>query len=388
MTALTTQPGLTRTTRVAIAIAIGLFVVLTALALTLAAGNDTLNIDHWLQILAYAAFEIVGTIVVRQIPGNRIGWICIVIGLGGVLGGTVSDYQIYAPAHGLAGGALASLISTVVAFPAIALAFTFLPLLFPDGHLPSPRWRFVGWLAGFDIALLAVAFGFAASSASPPIETSVRLIPPGPLAEALQTTAATMTIIAVVSCASALVARYRTAAREVRLQLKWVAAAVTVFAVSLVVSIVFSPLDLFPFTLPLLPLSVGSAVLRYRLYEIDVLINRALVYVPLTAALAGLYAGSVALFQRVFQAVTGNRSDGAVIITTLILAALFTPFRKFFENAVEGRFGTPKPVAGRAESVIVVALDDPALEVRMHEIARSAVRDALAERDALAQHDG
>jgi len=363
--------------QIALALSIGPFVVLTAIAFTLASANGTLGIDHWLQVMAYVAFEVVGAIVVLQVPGNRIGWICIVVGIGGALGGAAAEYQTYAMVRGLTGVGLASIVLTAVAFPAIALAFTFLPLLFPDGHLPSPRWRVVAWLAAFDIALLAFAFGFTASSGSTFVESAVRVIPPGPVADAIQTAAAALTIVAGVLCASALVARYRTATREERLQLKWVAAAVTIFAISLVVSIIASPLDLFPFAIPLLPLSVGVAVLRYRLYDIDVLINRALVYVPLTAALAGLYAASVALFQRLFQAVTGNRSDAAVIITTLILAALFTPIRKLFENAVEGRFGPRKPVAAAPAAGALVALDDPGLRRTIREIAREVVDEAL-----------
>jgi hypothetical protein len=369
--------------RTALALSIGLFVVLTGIAFTLGAANGTLGIDHWLQVVAYTAFEVVGAVVMLQVPGNRIGWICIAIGIGGALGGAATEYETYAAVRGLAGVGLASIVLTAVAFPAVALAFTFLPLLFPDGHLPSPRWRVVAWLAALDIAMLAFAFGFAASSGSTFVESAVRLIPPGPLAEAIQTAAGALTIVAGVLCASALVVRYRTAAREERLQLKWVAAAVTIFAASLVVSIAASPLDLFPFAIPLLPLSVGVAVLRYRLYDIDVLINRALVYVPLSALLAGLYAASVALFQRLFTALTGDRSDAAIVITTLILAALFTPIRKAFEGAVDARFGPPKPALAPSPAArLPIGVDDPALERRVREIARAEVREALAEREA------
>jgi hypothetical protein len=88
----------------------------------------------------------------------------------------------------------------------------------------------------------------------------------------------------------------------------------------------------------LLPLAAAVAILHHRLYDIDVILNRALVYIPLTAILAGLYAAGVALFQRLFVAVTGDRSDGAVVITTLVLAGLFTPVKNGLQNFVDRRF--------------------------------------------------
>jgi hypothetical protein len=86
------------------------------------------------------------------------------------------------------------------------------------------------------------------------------------------------------------------------------------------------------------PVSAAIAILRYRLYDIDVLISRTLVYVPLTGGLAGLYAASVALFQRLFQALTGDKSDAAIVISALVLAAVFTPARNTLQGIVDRRF--------------------------------------------------
>jgi hypothetical protein len=88
----------------------------------------------------------------------------------------------------------------------------------------------------------------------------------------------------------------------------------------------------------LLPVAAAVAILHHRLYDIDLILNRALVYIPLTAMLAGAYAAGVALFQRLFMAVTGDKSDGAVVITTLVLAGLFTPVRNGIQNFVDRRF--------------------------------------------------
>jgi hypothetical protein len=93
----------------------------------------------------------------------------------------------------------------------------------------------------------------------------------------------------------------------------------------------------------LLPVAAAVAILHHRLYDIDLILNRAFVYIPLTAILAGLYAAGVALFQRLFVAVTGDKSDGAVVITTLVLAGLFTPVRNGLQNFVDKRFKPAGP---------------------------------------------
>jgi hypothetical protein len=112
-----------------------------------------------------------------------------------------------------------------------------------------------------------------------------------------------------------------------------------------------------------LPVAVVVAVLRYRLYEIDTLINRTLVYVPLVGIVAGLYAGSVALLQRIFTAVTGNTSDAAAVISALALAAVFTPIRNTIQTSVDRRFksDTPPPAS---------QWDDPAFRAAVEAIVR------------------
>jgi hypothetical protein len=184
---------------------------------------------------------------------------------------------------------------------------------------------------------------------------------------------------------AAVVARYRRGSPVERQQQRWFLAAVLVAALPLALS-------LLPGTggatagfvaglgLLLVPIAVGIAVTRYRLYEIDHLINRTLVYVPLTALLAGLYAATVALLQRVFQAVTGDTSDAAIIISTLILASVFTPVRKWLEGIVERRFKSqPAETAGDAEAGFEPG--EAAWEARMTAIAERVVRKEL---DALA----
>jgi hypothetical protein len=236
----------------------------------------------------------------------------------------------------------------------------------------------VAVLAVVDIALLIAAFGLTPTGWLGTSSNPIAVIPAGSFADALGSLAGIVTMLTGVLCAGALLVRYRDGSPEQRQQLKWVAAAFVVFAVSLVVSVLLPPLDTFAITLPILPISVGIAVLRYRLYDIDLIINRALVYIPLTGLLGGLYAASVALFQRLFVALTGDRSDAAVVITTLIVAGVFTPARKSLEAAVDRRF---KPAhQGRMGIEGVRTALDPALREEVEAIARRVVEERLAKR--------
>ncbi|MFI5053733.1 MAG: hypothetical protein ACHQDE_05175, partial [Acidimicrobiia bacterium] len=103
---------------------------------------------------------------------------------------------------------------------------------------------------------------------------------------------------------------------------------------------------------PLPAIAIGLAVLRYRLYEIDLIIRRTAVYIPLTAILAGTYAASIALLQRLFIAATGDRSDGAIILSTLILATIFTPVKSAVQAAVDSRFRAAPEADRRVDDLI------------------------------------
>jgi hypothetical protein len=359
---------------------LAVFVVIVLVALMLALATSSFTLETALQFVGFAAFAIVGAILLEQ-AAHPIGWICLAIGLGGATTGLAQGYVLFAETQPETGGVeLAALVEVFIGFPATALVFTFLPLLFPDGHLPSPRWRVVAWLAIVDIAVFVIAFGLTPTSLFSSRPNPIAIVPAGPATDLLNSVVGILTIATGTLCASALLVRYRHADGVVRQQLKWVVAAVAVFAIALVVSILLPPIDTFALTLPLLPVAVGVAVLRYRLYDIDVLISRALVYVPLTALLGGLYAASVALFQRIFVAITGDRSDAAIVITTLILAAVFTPARKALEGVVDRRFRPLVSPGQPGAAQALVALDDPEVERRIAAIARAVVDEALADR--------
>jgi hypothetical protein len=183
--------------------------------------------------------------------------------------------------------------------------------------------------------------------------------------------------VPIVACSAIPVIRFRRAGPDERHQLKWFAFAAILLAVTLLANAFLGDAVAVPLAIcvALVPAAIGIAVLRYRLYDIDFLINRTLVWVPLTALLGGLYASLVALLQRVFVNLTGDRSDAAIIITTLLLAGLFTPARRVLDTIVDTRFRVSPPATGPTATLLT--LDDAALERRVEEIARRVATEVV-----------
>jgi hypothetical protein len=249
------------------------------------------------------------------------------------------------------------LVSTVH-LPSLILSFGVMFLLFPDGKPLTPRWALVGWLAALGVVLVGVGVGlsslgliwypslpnpFAAPFAFEPALSVIALI--GLL----------MIVAGVFGAAVSMVVRYRRVDDRQKAQLRWVAVAVVVLSLCGLPFVIgryalnmrYSEGELLMLLALVgggfLPVAAAIAVLRRRLYDIDLILNRALVYIPLTGILGGLYAAGVALFQRVFVALTGDRSDAAVIITTLVLAGMFTPIRNHLQAFVDRHFKPSGP---------------------------------------------
>jgi hypothetical protein len=277
------------------------------------------------------------------------------------------------------------LLGPVATGPAFATVLPGLAIAFPDGRLPSPRWR---WPVGITVGIIGVGtilnlvrpgpVGGGAPGKSPnPFGIDAL---PTPLADGAYVLVAIGILAMTVVGVAAVVVRYRRGSDIERQQQRWFVAAVAVAALPLALSTVpgiGGPAAglVAVLGLMLIPIAVGIAVTRYRLYEIDHLINRTLVYVPLTALLAGLYAATVALLQRVFQSVTGDKSDAAIIISTLILASVFTPLRKWLEGIVERRFKPAAPGLYAGPATIATA-DGPEWDARVAAVALRAVRAA------------
>jgi hypothetical protein len=205
-------------------------------------------------------------------------------------------------------------------------------LLFPDGRLPSPRWSVVIFTSAAGLVLQVV--GLLLGDRSPAGFT-------------VESAGIGATVFGALAAVTSLLFRWREASHDARQQLKWVGVAGAVVVAELVVELVAISLrlasldDTFPYfslAYASVPVAVGIAILRYRLYDIDLIINRAIVYVSLTAILAGLYAGTMALTQRVFTAATGQKSDLAIVFSAFLLATLFTPVRNQLQSLVDKRF--------------------------------------------------
>jgi hypothetical protein len=297
--------------------------------------------------LGLATFATVGALVASRRPRNPIGWIFCFIGLG--FGNLASAYSDYALTRSLPAGEIAAWAYFWLGLSFFPL-FAFVLLLFPTGRLPSRRWRPFAWLAGGASVVIVLLVMFV----------------PGPLPElpsvrnpfgvrALEAfrgliggpyVAFFVVPILLVSAAS-LVLRFRRAPGEERQQLKWLAGAAALMSVILALSpLVFWLLPefeelwgLFIFlTWAAFPISVGVAILRYRLYDLNLIVRGTLVYGALTAALVGVYVGSVVVLQYLFRALTGQESQLAVVASTLVIAALFNPLRRRIQAFTDRRF--------------------------------------------------
>jgi hypothetical protein len=335
--------------QLAITLATWLLIVVGTVALTVAAighpddigdnGDSVLlTLSFLVPIIAFAA---VGSLVSARQPANRIGWLLSVIGfLWAMLVGSIgiSAWLWVNDAIPKAVGDWVS-VGANAWVPALGLTGTQLPLRLPDGSLPSPRWR---WYSRVTIGLIVVAtFGMAAQN-GPALDIEGASNPIAlPWAEPLA--AAIMFVIAgfIVSVV-ALIRRYRRTDERNRAQLRWVAfgggAFVFIYIVTLPAEGSSDAISAFSqAAFAALPIGIGYAILRHNLYDIDVVINRALVYGALTATLAGIYIASVLVLQLLLNGATGD-SSLAVAASTLAVAAVFRPARARIQELVDRRF--------------------------------------------------
>jgi hypothetical protein len=310
-----------------------------------------------LERLGWGAYPTVGAVIVARQPHNPVGWLCCAVGL--LLGPAFlgQDYAWYALIHesgSVPGGWAMAWLGQWPWYIALGV-ISLLLLLFPTGRLLSPRWRPVAWVAAADIAALWVW----AALAPRPLEGRGLKTLSNPLGiqqveAAFRLLAAIAfpigAMLAVLSVASVVV-RFRRARGVERQQLKWFTyAAVLVmmlwlvlFAAGLerwlppVLVLIFGDIWLMG-----IPVAIGIAVLRYRLYDIDRLINRTLVYGLLTALLAGVYAAAVLVLGQLFGGIAAEPPSWAVAGATLTAAAVFQPARRRIQQAVDRRFNRRK----------------------------------------------
>ena len=304
-------------------------------------------------LLVFLCFATVGAVLASRRPDNAVGWICSAIGFTAFLGGFSESYAAYAVAQpGTLPGAgmVAWPGGTWLWFLTVALTVVFLPLLFPTGHPPSPRWRPVGWAAGVAVAVVCLAAGASPGPLGDGLPAN-----PFPLqatwAEGLIDTVG-LPILGglVLAAAASLVARFRRAAGVERQQLKWFTYAAAIQALLTAAAAVSPTLDdsipdvVDNLSYAAVPLAIGIAILRYRLYDIDRIINRTVVYGLVTVILAlGYGAGVLVLGQLLGR----DRPSLAVAGATLGVAALFQPARRRVQQAVDRRFNRRRYDAAR-----------------------------------------
>jgi hypothetical protein len=303
----------------------------------------------------------VGAIVVTRHPRHSIGWLFCSAGvLTAALLATdgYAEYALFVEPGSLPGARISAWLSTSwLGGTGILLITTFGLLLFPDGRLPSPRWRPAAWLAGATIAV--TAFGVALAPGGlygyPSVENPAGVGGAfGSFFGLLSDISDPLIAASIVASASAMAVRFHRSTGIERLQLKWLAYAAGLLAPTIAGSIAVegaggdSDLVVFVIALGLtfVPVAAGIAILRYRLYDIDVVINRTLVYGALTTLLAGTYLGLVLLFQLALSPLTQG-SGVAIALSTLAVAALFRPARGRIQKGVDRRFYRRKYDAAR-----------------------------------------
>jgi hypothetical protein len=324
-------------------------------------GTGGISTPLW-AILPFLPFPIMGALIASRRPENPIGWICLAEGITWMVGMVSGSYVLYglrmANPGSLPYPAAVGSLSEFLPPTAILLG-AFLILLFPDGRLPSSRWRPVAWLCGAVFALNIV----------------VGILVPGPLSEVRNVrnpfglegqpwladaneAIGLLFPLCLLASASSLLLRYLRAGEEVREQIKWLAFAASVVAVGVSGAVIHGILlssgaagttsallgNLLEDTITLsfggVPVAIGFAVLKYRLYDIDIIINRTLVYGSLTVMLLVVYFGGVTATQALLQTITGQKElpQLAVVVSTLVIAALFNPLRQGIQSFIDRRF--------------------------------------------------
>ena len=311
--------------------------------------------DYWLLNTVMAvSFSPVGAIIAPRLPPrNPIGWLFCTVGLFAAIRVFCAEYAIATlmaePGSWLSvllGGEALAWVSSwvwVVHFG----PFIFLALLFPNGRLPTPRWRPFAWLVALVITggTVAVAFFPETAARFDPVNSPLGI---EVAANVINPVEAIVYALALTAAASLLVRLVRSRGIE-RQQVEWFAYAIALLAISTTLAFVVSEaLDaewlgwissvLVIASIVALPIAMSIAILRYRLYQIDRLINRTLVYGSLTAVLAAVYFCAIVVSQRVLTFLTGQEPTLAIVASTLLIAALFNPLRRRIQSFIDRRF--------------------------------------------------
>jgi hypothetical protein len=332
-----------------------------------------------------------GAVIGSRLPGNAVGWIFLAMGvLMGILfvAASYAELGLAGPGDPSPGAVFGAWVGSWIFIPAAFGLPMFLLLLFPTGRFLTRRWRLAGWFLGSIVTFAAAVKAFRPGGISHGLQNP--LAPGGALGEALEvldTVTDVLALPAFVLAVAGLVVRVRRSRGIERQQLKWFTYAAALVAGGLATSILipegpFADLAFLVGLLALagLPIAAGMAILRHRLYDIDVVINRTLVYGLLTVSLVLVYVGSVVSLQYIFRLLSGGNSQLVIVASTLAIAALFNPLRRRIQEFVDRRFYRQKYDAAKILSAFSDRLrnetDLDALGEEVVEVVRNTVQPA------------
>ncbi|MFO7679014.1 MAG: hypothetical protein R6X34_03105 [Chloroflexota bacterium] len=368
------------------------FISVWALLLDTAVARQGGAPPPWIVYLVGPVFALVGALILARQPGNRVGWLLMMPGLSAFV---LTDAYFLPLNNGLAplpptltpGLWLALWYSgwnwTLLIFPLM-----WLMLLFPTGRPISRRWGWLMWV-GVVLLLFLLLLGTFVTPMQPG-SGDANWSYPNPIGifeyNAVQESAIFTFFFAVmpvwvVLCLASLVVRYRRAERVERQQMKWLLVATAVFAAAYIPVFLVTDFDsglntalwsyLWMVAMLLIPVSIGIAILRYRLYDIDLIIRKTVQYGVLSALLALAYFGSVVLLQTVVGQATDAQSPLVIVVSTLLIAALFAPLRKRVQTAVDRRFYRQKYDAQQVLAQFAITARD---ETDMDKLTAELVR--------------
>ena len=362
--------------------------------------NFAVGIAYGLMLLT---FPIAGLLICTRRPGSPIGWLLMATGLSWILSGatTVADYGLRLHPGSIPAANYLAVLGSALWVPAIGICGTYLLLLFPDGRLHSPRWRWVLQLSTFVIVggtlSLVLTPGLMSDAGYP---HTVNPLGVDALASVLDYAHGILILLplAMLLSAASVVVRFRHAGAVERTQITWLAAAastvVIIYALVLPMSVATSPSGVPPtwiqaaqavalLSFGLIPAAVLVAVLRYRLYEIDVIIRRTVTYAVLAAVLGVTYLAGIWLMGSLLRSLTGASGALAVTLSTLAVWAAFQPLRGRVQRLVDRRFSRSRYDADHTLAAFSGRLRDQldleALEREMLDVVRATVHPGHAE---------
>lgn len=320
-------------------------------------GSAATNSATVMFVLATAT---VGTLIGLRRPGNRIGWLLRLTAFSfatGVLIESYVEFALLVRPGSLPVGPVVVLLGDLMLVLGFGISATFLLLLFPTGLLPSPRWRAVGWIAAIAMASMSIGFLLGPGAFEGlPIQNPIDLESSNPLVVLIVEGGGFYLLVgAILASAASLVVRFRRAVGDERQQLKWVAFGVVLLGLGVAGSVLWELANgsgeisddtenlIIALSLTMVPISIGIAILRFRLYDIDRIISRTVSYGVVSVLLAGAYVGLVFVLRDLLPLEGGV----PVAASTLAVAALFNPLRRRVQTFVDRRFNRSRYDAAR-----------------------------------------